>query len=533
MNYYNTKRNFFIPVIDINNNIISKLDRFLSLLEKSGVCDLIKNELNSKDLGGRPNYNPYDLLAVILYCFAFSKASLRDIEENCKYDLRVIYLMNNEIPTYKTIGNFINKIIIPNRVKIHALITSQIFNECNLKMENAYIDGTKIEADANKYKFVWKPTKFHEKLTIKIRDLLSKYDLCRGLPNEDCISSKTVAEKLCEFYSKNENNLYNKQIKNDMQTLSEYLNKILEYEEKERICGPNRKSYYKTDNDATAMCLKADYYSKIGSNMHAAYNVQINVINGLIVTVLVTQSRTDINDFIPLMNRYYEMYGTFPIAICADAGYGSLDNYKYISDRKITNYIKHQSWEGNVSGKNPARYKLLDDNSIKCLNGNIGYISNDSTHLRNKNYIKFKILGCFNCNFKYYCKKFMKEKDENYRYFEVNVELQKSIQEAEKNLLSTKGIEMRVNRSSQVEGAFGVIKQDMNYDRFRRTSLEKVETEFLLISLGYNIRKLFKYFDNNNCFKYWIAPTNLIEEKFKKPSYKRLTNKIKKGIVKT
>ena len=126
--------------------------------------------------------------------------------------------------------------------------------------------------------------------------------------------------------------------------------------------------------------------------------------------------------------------------------------------------------------------------------------------------------------------KYMKEKDENYKYFEVNIELQKSIQEAEKNLLSTKGIEMRINRSSQVEGAFGVIKQDMDYDRFRRTSLEKVETEFLLVSLGYNIRKLFKYFDNNNCFKYWIAPTNLIEEKFKKPSYKRLTNKIKKGL---
>ena len=45
---------------------------------------------------------------------------------------------------------------------------------------------------------------------------------------------------------------------------------------------------------------------------------------------------------------------------------------------------------------------------------------------------------------------------------------------ARENLLSVKGIEMRVNRSSQVEGVFGIIKQDMNYERIRRRGLDKV-----------------------------------------------------------
>ena len=66
--------------------------------------------------------------------------------------------------------------------------------------------------------------------------------------------------------------------------LSQYLMKSLEYEEKETICGENRNSYYKTDHDATAMCLKDDYYSGLGSNMHAAYNTQILVSNGFIVS---------------------------------------------------------------------------------------------------------------------------------------------------------------------------------------------------------------------------------------------------------
>ena len=122
----------------------------------------------------------------------------------------------------------------------------------------------------------------------------------------------------------------------------------------------------------------------------------------------------------------------------------------------------------------------------------------------------------------------MKNKDENFKIFEVTLQLQKYIQEAEENLLSIEGIEMRVNRSSQVEGAFGVIKQDFQYERFRRRSLPKVSLEFMLVCLGYNIRKLFKYYDGNAKFDYWKVPKNITPEKFKKPSVKRLSKKLLK-----
>lgn len=122
----------------------------------------------------------------------------------------------------------------------------------------------------------------------------------------------------------------------------------------------------------------------------------------------------------------------------------------------------------------------------------------------------------------------MKNKDEDYRFFEVSTKLQTYIQQSEKNLLSVKGIEMRVNRSAQVEGAFGIIKQDIQFERFRRTTKEKVEVEFMLIILGYNIRKLFKYYSGNLKTEFWKAPKDLNEEKFKKPSSKRLNNKVNK-----
>lgn len=65
-------------------------------------------------------------------------------------------------------------------------------------------------------------------------------------------------------------------------------------------------------------------------------------------------------------------------------------------------------------------------------------------------------------------------KNENFKVFEVSLKLQKYIQESQNNLLSIEGIEMRVNRSIQVEGAFGTIKQNFLYERFRRRNLNKV-----------------------------------------------------------
>ena len=486
-----------------------------------------------KNKGGRPGYNIYNMLAGILYSFAFNKASLRNIEELCTYDLRVIYIMENEIPTYKTIGNFINEYIVPNKEKIFSLITKAIFEECNLKMDKAYIDGSKFEANANKYKFVWKPTTFHLKLSNKIRELLKEYNLLRGVPSEGIIDSKMVANKLHELSNTIQNYdltlKCNKHHKDACVNMYEYLKKSLEYEEKERICGPNRNSYFKTDNDATAMCLKEDYYSGLGSNMHAAYNVQLCVIYGVISSFIVTQSRHDSEDFIKILEKQYVMYGSYPDSVCADVGYGTFENYQYLNKANIKNFVKHPTWEGNVSGKRPNVYRINKDNTLICLKGNIGRIdSNPPSHPRKQNTVFYKIEGCNDCEYRDYCKRFMKDKTQNFKYFEVSQDLQKYIQEAENNLLSIEGIEMRVNRSSQVEGAFGVIKQNFMYERFRRILLPKVSTEFMLVCLGYNIRKLFKYYSGQAKFEYWKAPVGLESEKFKKPSAKILSKKANK-----
>ena len=536
MGYYNTMNTFFVDCYTSNVEQSQKIDKFLFLLDKSGVCDYLEKEIRKneplEDKGGRPSYNPYNLLAVIIYNFAFNKGTLRDIEDKIKNDLRCIYIMQGQYPSYKSIGNFINDYIVPNQEKIFSLITKAIFKECKINMEDLYLDGSKFEANANKYKFVWKPTTFHNKLSDKIRQLLSEYDLLRGINKTGIIESKIIAEKIIELnelLKKYDLNLKeNRNHKNSYNLLVEYLQKSLEYEEKERVCGPNRNSYYKTDKDATAMCLKEDYYSGLGSSMHAAYNTQISVANGLVTAYLVTQSRVDINDFVPLLDVHYNFYNEYPKRLGADAGYGSLKNYKYLDEHNIKNFVKYFTWEGNVSGRSPSQYHLNNDETITCLNGKLGYKTYLSWHHRKAGSTFYKVEGCNNCQFAAYCKRFMKEKNEDFKIFEVTIELQKYIQQAETNLLSVEGIEMRVNRSSQVEGTFGVIKQDFQYERFRRRSLNKVSTEFMLVCLGYNVRKLFKFYSGEAKFNYWKAPDNIQAEAFKKPSAKRLSKKASK-----
>ena len=72
--------------------------------------------------------------------------------------------MEQEQPSDSTIKDCINKYILPFQYEIFTKITKAIIDEFNLDCSNQYLDGTKIEANANKYKFVWKPTTFHKKI---------------------------------------------------------------------------------------------------------------------------------------------------------------------------------------------------------------------------------------------------------------------------------------------------------------------------------------------------------------------------------
>ncbi len=531
MEYFSTKRFIFIVPSQQCDEELEKIDKFVKILNKSEIGNLIIKEQNrSKKINvGNPECNPFNLMTTIIYCFSKFKSSVREIEQLCKFDLRVMYLMEQKTPNHSTIGKFINKYIVPYHYEIFTMITKSIIEELDVNTDTQYNDGTKIEANANKYKFVWKPTTYHKKLDIKIKELLLKMDI--EFKDKKLIKSYQFSE-LIKSYVQRKNidinsipNGKDKRLTEEQRNYKmayQYLVKLVEYEEKEEICGEKRNSYYKTDHDATAMVLKSDYYSKSGNDFHAGYNIQVMVSSGIITMYGVFQDRNDYHTFIPMNDLYYKYYKEYPKNECADSGYGMYDNYKYMKEHNIENYVKHFTWSGEANGKRPQLFYTFDD-GVMCLNTCIGEEISfvGIRHPRYKNSKLYKFTGCNNCNYSYICKKNLKNKDYDYRLYELIPEYEILKEKARNNLKSPKGIEIRINRSIQVEGVFGQIKSNMNYDRIRRRGLEKVSCEIMLMCLGVNIRKYFSSLEGKNLKdNYWNIPNNLESEKFPFPKQK-------------
>lgn len=504
-----------------------KIDTFLSLLEESGIAEILKNVEKQAGLG-RPSFDPYAMFATIVYGFSVGSPTLRELEDSCLYDIRFKYLMNDETPDYSSFSRFINAYIKPNADLIFSLITKVYLKYCRLCVDECHIDGTKFEAKPNKYKVVWKPTTYHAKLSDKVRSLLSELQLTKDVPTEGVIPSSIIASKLKQASDLAESHLDDRKVwDRKLKELTKYLSKSLEYEEKNRICGPDRNSYYKTDHDATAMCLKEDYYSGLGSNLHAAYQVQTVVSNGFIVAYYISQDRVDTHTFIPTLERFNQAFGKYPKSITADSGYGCLENYQFCDEKGIEAYIKYQAWRGECSGRRPALYELNENNTITCLAGRTGFeVQIPGRHHKQKESVFFEVKCMNRCPFKSYCRRFFKVKTGRTRVFDVHIRYRRYIQKARDLLLSPKGIEMRVNRSCQVEGVYGITKWDMGYNRIRRVGINRISTEIMLTYLGLNTRKLFKYLDGKDPFTYWKAPKDLQAETFKKPSAKRIANRM-------
>ncbi len=358
MPYFITKQLHLFSSYQLSVKEEDKLNKFLTFLENSSVGELINQECyKDHSKGGRPPYNYYNLFAALIFAFSKHPGTLRKIEESFKYDVRFMYLMDNESPSYAKIGEFLNNLFVKHHHKIYSLLVSQFIKETAINIDDCFLDGTKIEANANKYKFVWKPTTFHKRLDGNIKKLLNKYFV---ITKTELLKSIEVAE----YITKLGNLSLGKTESKDYKQLEKYLVKVLEYEEKEEICGSNRNSYFKTDKDATAMTLKEDFYSGVGSNMHAAYNIQIIVSKGIALTYYVGQERTDFYAFIPTINQFYCNYGFFPKNLCADAGYGSWRNYVYMSEHNINNYVKFQDWEQLRNGNAIDLYALTKIKSL-------------------------------------------------------------------------------------------------------------------------------------------------------------------------
>ena len=537
MSNFSIKHPLFIVPFENDAEGRAEIEFFMSLLADSGIDCYFSDWKKKTEKAGRPECDPYMMFAAALLSFSLDGGRLREIESKCRYDIRFLYFMTKDKPSYATFCNLLNKCVLPNADAIFSRITATICRRMGIDPNSeVFVDGTKVEANANKYKFVWKPDRKMDRLLEKAESECAALGIHadggiighvgRMTALVGLLEEKLASQKIDISSIQSGKGIRNPaEVKTYLRCLG-HLRKMAVYQEQVEICGKNRNSYYKTDHDATAMCLKEDYYSGLGSNMHAGYNIQAAVSKGIIVSYYVSQQRSDYKTFPTLMERHKLMNGAYPVSVRADAGYGGVSNYAFLKEKNIQNYVKTSTWEGEISGKRPALYRLEDDGSVVCLFGKKAKEIDPPRRSRIAGSRFFEIKSCAGCPYRKYCKKAFKKKGRG-RIFEINMEFLAEKKKAYANLLSPKGIEMRVNRSIQVEGTFGILKQDLGYDRFRRRGLEKASMEIMMTFLGLNIRKYLSYVRTGKNPDFWKAPEGLESEKPRK-----LSCKVKKGGAK-
>lgn len=508
--YYNPKQGILPMFISDFLNICDPVLTFDEFMEGIDLCKYLKKIPEHKT--GRIRYNPVNMLKTVLFGFmSQGYISLRELEDNCKVNIRFMYLMDNARPSYRTFGYFINEVLNESIENIFYDINKAIFEKDNVDLNHIYIDGSKFEANANKYSWVWKKSteKSRYRLYEKITTLFNEINIdlaCSGL----CIETNTeyipdqlheISKKYMEIRQLNtETFVYGKGKRKTVpqrqyEKLLEYTSKLEEYVEKIDICGPDRNSYSKTDTSATFMRIKKDYMGN--DQLLPAYNVQIGVADEYIAVVDINQYRSDMDCFIPLMEQFHETYGFYPKYPTADAGYGSYNNYIYCEQKCMEKYMKFPMFKKETTDKkyseNPFRavnFKIDDEGTIRCPNEKAFVFSYRKEVQGNKYGRQEEIYvceDCSGCSYAEECKKTSKN-----RTIRVNQELTSIHEEVIRNLESIHGALLRMNRSIQAEGTFGVIKNNRNYKRIIRKGIKSVKLEIFLVSIGHN---LYKYYN--------------------------------------
>ncbi len=286
------------------------------------------------------------------------------------------------------------------------------------------------------------------------------------------------------------------------ETLKEYKEKLIGYAKHIEICGKKRGSYSKTDNSATFMRVKRDYMGN--DQLLPEYNMQVAVCDEYIATVDVKQYASDMDCFVPLMEKFNEQYGRYPLYPVADAGYGSYNNYLYCEEHGMEKFMKFTMFEKETKDQkyrdNPYRavnFSQDENGRLICPNGRKFKFKYEK-HVKGNNYGRTEeIYECENCeNCKY--KKDCCPKAKNNRTIRLNRELTSIHEEVLRNLCSIQGALLCMNRSIQAEGTYGILKWNKSYKRLCRKGLESVILEFTLISCGFN---LYKYHNKINRIK--------------------------------
>lgn len=467
--------------------------------------------------GRKPATEPRNLFKVMIYAYMEGLYSTRKIAQACMRDINFMWLLAGEpAPSHSTISRFRKERLGEVMEGLFHQFVETLYEIGEVKYENVFQDGTKIEANANRYTFVWKKAvekneaKMHIKLSSIAEEInkiyFTNFEITKGNIDYDMYSilsfldNKMKKENIEIVSGKGKR-------KSNEQKLSEAVLTCMERQEKydeSKGIFDGRNSYSKTDNDATFMRMKDDHMKN--GQLKPAYNVQLAVEAEYVVGVGVYSNCNDLGTLKPMLESILHHNTKITIKrLIADAGYESEENYAYLGSKNIECFIKPQNYEQqqksnfkkNIGKRENMSYNTETD-EYTCHNGKqlkpIGTSKRKSANGYVSEVTIYECESCEDCPFKEKC-----TKAKGNRRLEVSKDFIEKRQKSYENITSKTGVLLRVNRSIQSEGAFGVLKENMQFDRFLTRGKQNVTVEILLLCFGYNVNKLHAKIQNGRC----------------------------------
>jgi transposase len=453
--------------------------------------------------GGASSYHPRMLLKTLVYAYINNIYSSRRIEQALQESIYFMWLTGMSKPDHNTINRFRGQRLQKTLQPIFTQVVLLLCEEGLLSLKDLYTDGTKIEANANRYTFVWAKSiqTNKEKIKEQLNELWKYAQSVAASELDDTDPSgfkKINKEQVTATVEAINSALKEKKIDSKVRQKLNYARRhwpaaLDRYEQQEKRLG-SRKSYSKTDPDATFMRMKEDHLRN--GQLKPGYNIQISTNNQFIASYSLHQNPTDTRTLIPHLQEHICHYGQKPNNITADAGYGSEQNYQWLETKGITAYVKHNQFDRDQRHKkrgkqpysadqfvyNPAtnRYRCPAGKGMKKINQRIK--PNHSGY--EQTLTRYRSKPCAGCPLRGQC-----NPDYEHRIIEVNLNWLRLKQKAEKRLRTKRGLQKRKQRCFDTEPVFGQIKSNHHFKRFLLRGLDKVSIEIGLLALAHNLRK--------------------------------------------
>lgn len=497
-------------------------------IEKMNINPLIEGYKG----GGTSSYHPKMMLKVIVYAYTQKIYSSRRISKAFRENINFMWISGNNRPDHRTINNFRSSRLKESIDKVFSSTLGLLVESGLVKLEDYYYDGSKLEADANKYSYVWKKTVARNKLKVeeKIRELIKHIDKVNAqeekeygdndleeLGENSTITSEKILEKVKELdailkqpkadgeVEKKEKSKQMQKIKKDLE--KKHIPKLQKYEDQERKLG-TRNSYSKTDIDSTFMQSKGNGFGN--KELKPCYNIQIGTENQFIVGYSIHQNASDsvalpshFEKLKEILGRLKEKKG-IPTNIIADAGYGSEENYEYLEGEGVNAFVKYNTFDKEKTRKykedifrvENLQYEKEKDEYICPDNKRLKYLGTKKIVTANGYETErrsYQSEDCNGCKLRQQC-----HKSKDNRIIQVSYKLNGYRAKARELLNSEIGKHKRKMRSIEVETIFGDIKHNREFRRFKLRGLKKTNTELGIVSIAHNMIKSWTNKLNNN-----------------------------------